>query len=89
MYQSTASHNSIPSRSWFYNNIGPTANGGLYFPWLGKRNRNLVSSYTTNLNGRTETLNFTYLMNAGGYVENYVDSGPGSPYTIHFLCSCH
>lgn len=78
----------IPSRHWFYNSMGPSPDNRGYYPWLGKPNTHLIKSVTSNFNGSVVTDNFTYTLNASGYVTGYKGSGTTGTYQnfIEYQC---
>ncbi len=69
----SASYTNIPSKSWFdaYLVGRPV---GYYFPWLGRRSQHLPAS-VTRMGNQPE--NYSYTMNASGYISRYKYSSAG------------
>lgn len=82
--QATFDYYTDSSKSWVYQNIGPYNNNGLYFPWLGRSNKNLIKSYSSDFNGNTQPITITYQKNTDGYVANYTTNYMGTS-DNHFL----
>ncbi|MBL0134658.1 MAG: hypothetical protein IPP79_11935 [Chitinophagaceae bacterium] len=82
--QATFDYYTDSSKSWVYQNIGPYNNNGLYLPWLGRSNKNLIKSYSSDFNGNPEPITITYQKNTDGYVTKYIMNFMGTS-DNHFL----
>lgn len=69
--QATFQYYPDSSKLWAYQNIGPFNNNGLYYPWLGRTNKNLIKSYSSEFNGNPSPVTISYTLNGNKYVEKY------------------
>lgn len=86
--QATFDYYSDSSKSWVYQNIGPYNNNGVYLPWLGRSNKNLIKSYSSDFNGNPAPLNINYTRNSNGYVDSYsiLYMGNSDYYYLEYRC---
>jgi len=86
--QATFQYNTDLSKSWVYQNIGPFNNNGMYYPWLGRANKNLIKSYSSEFNGNPSPVTISYTLNASQYVVKYAMTYVGTTDQHYFEYRC-
>jgi hypothetical protein len=86
--QATFDYYTDSSKSWVYQNLGPYNNNGLYLPWLGRSNKNLIKSFSSEFNGNPEPIIMNYTKNNNGYIDSYsaLFMGNTAFYYLEYKC---
>ncbi|MFT3845845.1 MAG: hypothetical protein QM725_12395 [Lacibacter sp.] len=86
--QATFEYYNDSCKSWMYQAIAPYNNNGYYYPWLGKGNKNLIKSFTTDFYSTLSTVSIKYTINAKGYADDYITTSEGGSAQTYFEYKC-
>ncbi len=81
-------YGNTPSKAWYYQNNTIYLPSTYYYPWFGKANSKLASSYSFTYNGNPQPVSVSYSLNASGYIKSMQQTHLGNSSTLFFEYSC-
>lgn len=86
--QASYEYNNLDAKAWYYQNHAPYLHFDAYYPWFGRGNTKLISSFSFTYNGNPQPVSLTYNLNASGYVTSMTAVHLGISSKTNYEYSC-